>query len=71
MGIEALAATLQLESDVLIEVVEPFLLKSGFIIRTSQGRRASEKAFAHLGIPLSGTPPMGGLFDNAPAGKGR
>ncbi len=50
VGIEAIAATLQLESDVLIEVVEPYLLKIGFVIRTSQGRRASEKAFKHLGI---------------------
>jgi Holliday junction DNA helicase RuvB len=62
VGIEALAATLQLESDVLLEVVEPFLLKTGFVIRTSQGRRASQKAFAHLKVPYgdgSGTP---GLF---------
>ncbi len=50
VGIEAIAATLQLESDVLIEVVEPYLLKIGFVIRTSQGRKASEKAFKHLGI---------------------
>jgi len=53
VGIEAIAATLQLESDVLIEVVEPYLLKIGFVIRTSQGRKASEKAFMHLNIPLS------------------
>lgn len=52
VGIEAIAATLQLESDVLIEVVEPYLLKIGFVIRTSQGRKASEKAFKHLNIPL-------------------
>ena len=63
VGIEALAATLQLESDVLLEVVEPYLLKIGFIIRTSQGRRASEKAFAHLKIPHKGTPDRPGLFD--------
>ena len=50
-GIEALAATLQLETDVLIEVVEPYLLKTGFLVRTSQGRKASERAYAHLGIP--------------------
>lgn len=50
VGIEAIAATLQLESDVLIEVVEPFLLKMGFIIRTSQGRKATEKAYQHLNI---------------------
>ncbi len=63
VGIEALAATLQLESDVLLEVVEPYLLKTGFIIRTSQGRRASEKAFIHLKIPYKGAPDAPGLFD--------
>ncbi len=51
VGIESIAATLQLESDVLIEVVEPYLLKAGFIIRTSQGRKATEKAYHHLNIP--------------------
>jgi Holliday junction DNA helicase RuvB len=50
-GIEALASTLQLETDVLLDVVEPFLLKSGFIIRTSHGRKATEKAYKHLNIP--------------------
>ena len=63
VGIEALAATLQLESDVLLEVVEPYLLKTGFIIRTSQGRKASEAAFSHLGIPLKGPHKSTGLFD--------
>jgi Holliday junction DNA helicase RuvB len=56
VGIEAIAATLQLESDVLIEVVEPYLLKIGFVIRTSQGRKASEKAFRHLNIPFRQKP---------------
>jgi Holliday junction DNA helicase RuvB len=50
-GIEALAATLQLESDVLMEVVEPYLLKSGFLVRTSQGRKAADRAYEHLGLP--------------------
>ncbi|HOJ44033.1 MAG TPA: Holliday junction DNA helicase RuvB C-terminal domain-containing protein, partial [Syntrophorhabdaceae bacterium] len=50
VGIEALSATLQLETDVLIEVIEPYLLKTGFIIRTSQGRKATEKAYKHLRI---------------------
>jgi Holliday junction DNA helicase RuvB len=50
-GIEAIASTLQIETDVLLDVVEPFLLKSGFIIRTSHGRKATEKAYNHLNIP--------------------
>jgi len=63
VGIEALAATLQLETDVLIEVVEPYLLKTGFIIRTSQGRKASERAFAHLSIPYRNKSDTPGLFE--------
>ncbi|MDR2018237.1 MAG: Holliday junction branch migration DNA helicase RuvB [Syntrophobacterales bacterium] len=63
VGIEALAATLQLESDVLLEVVEPYLLKTGFVIRTSQGRRASPMAFSHLGIPYKSSHVSSGLFD--------
>jgi Holliday junction DNA helicase RuvB len=49
VGIEAIAATLQEEADTLVDVVEPFLLKIGFIVRTSSGRKASEEAYRHLG----------------------
>ncbi len=52
VGIEAIAATLQEESDTLVDIVEPYLLKIGFITRTSSGRRASEEAHRHLGIRL-------------------
>jgi Holliday junction DNA helicase RuvB len=50
VGIEALASTLQIETDVLLDVVEPYLLKTGFIIRTSQGRKATERAYTHLNV---------------------
>ena len=53
VGIEALAATLQIETDVLLDVVEPYLLKTGFIIRTSNGRKATEKAYSHLKFTYS------------------
>ncbi|MEE4354958.1 MAG: Holliday junction branch migration DNA helicase RuvB [Desulfococcaceae bacterium] len=52
VGIEAIAATLQEESDTLVDVVEPFLLKIGLLTRTSSGRKASEAAYLHLDIPL-------------------
>lgn len=48
VGIDAVAATLQEEVDTLIDMVEPFLLKDGLIIRTSSGRRATELAYTHL-----------------------
>src|SRR5918911_1785847 len=50
VGIEALAATLQQEVDTLTDVVEPYLLQTGFLIRTASGRKASPKAYLHLGI---------------------
>jgi holliday junction DNA helicase RuvB len=50
VGIEAIAATLQEETDTLVDVVEPYLLKIGMIIRTSSGRKASESSYKHLGF---------------------
>jgi Holliday junction DNA helicase RuvB len=49
VGVEALAATLNEETNTLVDVVEPFLLKMGFVIRTPAGRRVGERARAHLG----------------------
>ena len=51
VGIEALSATLQEEADTLVDVVEPYLLKTGLLIRTSSGRKVSEAAYTHLGYP--------------------
>ncbi len=55
VGIEALAATLNEEVDTLVDVVEPFLLKIGFIRRTRQGRLVGPDVYAHLGINPSET----------------
>lgn len=52
-GLEALAATLNEDPSILVDVVEPFLLKIGFVARTPAGRRASELAREHLGRPHS------------------
>ncbi|MDY6917277.1 MAG: Holliday junction branch migration DNA helicase RuvB [Chloroflexota bacterium] len=42
VGIEALAATLNEEATTLVDVVEPFLLKRGFIVRTPAGRKIGD-----------------------------
>jgi Holliday junction DNA helicase RuvB len=52
VGIEAIAATLQEETDTLVDVVEPYLLKTGLMVRTSSGRKATEAAYRHLGIAI-------------------
>jgi Holliday junction DNA helicase RuvB len=49
VGLEALASTLNEESDTLVDMVEPFLLKIGFVQRTRQGRVISDVAMKHLG----------------------
>jgi holliday junction DNA helicase RuvB len=54
VGIEAIAATLQEETDTLVDVVEPFLLKTGLVLRTSSGRKASDNAYRHLKLNPSG-----------------
>lgn len=48
VGIEAIAATLQEETDTLVDVVEPYLLKIGFLLRTSAGRKTTPEACRHL-----------------------
>src|SRR3989338_7794445 len=46
--IEALAATLNEETDTIVDVVEPFLLKAGFLRRTGRGRELTEAADKYL-----------------------
>ncbi|MDF1543654.1 MAG: Holliday junction branch migration DNA helicase RuvB [bacterium] len=55
VGIEALGATLNEEIDTLVDMVEPYLLKIGFIQRTKRGRMASAEAANHLGLKLPGS----------------
>ncbi len=50
VGIEAISATLQEETDTLVDVVEPYLLKIGFVMRTSTGRKTTEAARKHLAV---------------------
>jgi len=49
VGIESLAATLNEESDTIVDVVEPFLLKRGFLKRTPRGREVTQLAREELG----------------------
>jgi len=49
-GIEAIAATLGEEKDTLEDVVEPYLLQTGFLRRTNRGREVTKQACEHLGL---------------------
>jgi len=50
VGIESLAASLNEEVDTIADTVEPYLLKAGYLRRTSRGRTATRSAFEHFGI---------------------
>jgi Holliday junction DNA helicase RuvB len=61
VGIETLSATLSEEVDTLVDMVEPYLLKIGFVSRTRKGRVIGKEALKHLGID-KGKSGQGTLF---------
>ena len=56
VGLEAIAATINDEAETLAEVVEPFLLKIGYVVRSPNGRKATPAAYAHLGHAVPSSP---------------
>ncbi|MDQ2866500.1 MAG: Holliday junction branch migration DNA helicase RuvB [Candidatus Eremiobacteraeota bacterium] len=56
VGLNAIAATLTEDAETLEDVVEPYLLKAGLVARTASGRKATSRAYQHLGLLVkSGT----------------
>ncbi len=62
VGVESLAAALSEERGTLEDVIEPYLIQQGYLIRTARGRMASAKAYRHLGLTPRNAPPAS-LFD--------
>ncbi len=54
VGLETMAATLCEEVDTLTDIIEPYLLKIGFLQRSPRGRIATRGAYKHLGIETPG-----------------
>ena len=50
VGVESLAAALSEERGTLEDVIEPYLIQQGFLVRTARGRMATSKAWQHLGL---------------------
>ncbi len=55
VGLETLAATLSEDSDTLEDLVEPYLLRKGFLARTRQGRRLTAEGANKVGEKLLNT----------------
>jgi Holliday junction DNA helicase RuvB len=61
VGLDSLAAAISEERDTIEDVLEPYLIQQGFLMRTPRGRVATEKAYRHFGLPVpnSRTPDAG------------
>jgi Holliday junction DNA helicase RuvB len=50
VGVETLAAALAEARDTLEDVIEPYLIQEGLMLRTSRGRMLGEPGWRHLGL---------------------
>ncbi|HET7268208.1 MAG TPA: Holliday junction branch migration DNA helicase RuvB [Oleiagrimonas sp.] len=50
VGVDSLAAALSEDRGTLEDVVEPYLIQQGFLLRTARGRMASARAWRHMGL---------------------
>ena len=60
VGLTTIATAIGENAGTLEEVYEPFLIQEGFLMRTTRGRKATERAYKHLGKDLGWA--QGGLF---------
>jgi Holliday junction DNA helicase RuvB len=63
VGVETLAAALAEARDTLEDVVEPYLIQEGLILRTSRGRVLGRPGWRHLGLVPPNVPAQGTLLD--------
>lgn len=50
VGLESLAAFINEEKGTIEDVIEPFLIQQGFMLRTPRGRVATKQAYLHFGL---------------------
>jgi Holliday junction DNA helicase RuvB len=67
VGVESLAAALSEERGTIEDVLEPYLIQQGFLVRTARGRMASAKAYRHFGLaPPRRADVLPDLFEGTP-----
>ncbi len=62
VGIESLAAALGEERGTIEDVIEPYLIQQGFMMRTARGRVATKNAYLHFGLK----PPVSNIAQELP-----
>jgi Holliday junction DNA helicase RuvB len=68
VGVDSLAAAVGEERGTIEDVIEPFLIQQGFIMRTARGRMATRSAYLHFGLKVPEGSNVGGSADLFGAG---
>jgi len=55
VGVDSLAAAISEERDTIEDVLEPYLIQQGFMMRTTRGRVVTPHAYLHFGLPVPGS----------------
>jgi len=72
VGVDSLAAALSEERGTIEDVLEPFLIQQGFLMRTARGRMVTGKAYRHLGLKAPRRAPAPeDLFEQTEVGSGK
>ncbi|HEX7966150.1 MAG TPA: Holliday junction branch migration DNA helicase RuvB [Gammaproteobacteria bacterium] len=64
VGVDSLAAAIGEERGTIEDVLEPFLIQQGFLMRTARGRMATKTAYQHFGFNPPRREPAADLFDD-------
>jgi holliday junction DNA helicase RuvB len=62
VGVESLSASLGEERGTIEDVIEPYLIQQGFVMRTARGRVATRMAYQHFGLKTPERPGTAELF---------
>ncbi|MFD2189930.1 Holliday junction branch migration DNA helicase RuvB [Pistricoccus aurantiacus] len=58
VGVDSLAAAISEERDTIEDVIEPYLIQQGFMMRTARGRVVTQQAHLHFGFDAERYPPI-------------
>ena len=62
VGLDNLAAAIGEERDTIEDVLEPYLIQQGYLMRTPRGRVATSQAYQHFGLPVPNSLNTGELW---------
>jgi Holliday junction DNA helicase RuvB len=70
VGVDSLAAAISEERDTIEDVLEPYLIQQGFLMRTARGRIATRTAWLHFGLDVPKDSPQHSDLFNEPDDEG-